>query len=160
MLALCALPAMAATGKNQRRSTVKTQSAKASVRPRGSGATAKTSTRHTKASRTKGRKARKLARAPRGQRRIENDRAREIQEALIREKYLDGVPSGVWDQRTREALMRFQGDNGWQTKIVPDSRALIKLGLGPKHADVINPESVGLPSSARDLRPGGGPAQQ
>jgi hypothetical protein len=29
-------------------------------------------------------------------------------------------------------MQKFQGDNGWQTKITPDSRALIKLGLGPQ----------------------------
>jgi hypothetical protein len=28
-------------------------------------------------------------------------------------------------------MSRLQADNGWQTKLVPDSRALIKLGLGP-----------------------------
>jgi sulfite reductase alpha subunit-like flavoprotein len=67
----------------------------------------------------------------RGQQAIESDRARQIQEALIREKYLDGDASGVWDQRTKEALSRFQEENGWQSKVVPDSRALIKLGLGP-----------------------------
>jgi hypothetical protein len=31
---------------------------------------------------------------------------------------------------------KLQGDNGWQTKLVPDSRALIKLGLGPSTASV------------------------
>jgi hypothetical protein len=28
-------------------------------------------------------------------------------------------------------MTKVQSDNGWQTKLVPDSRALIKLGLGP-----------------------------
>jgi hypothetical protein len=28
-------------------------------------------------------------------------------------------------------MAKLQADNGWQTKLVPDSRALIKLGLGP-----------------------------
>jgi hypothetical protein len=28
-------------------------------------------------------------------------------------------------------MEKLQADNGWQTKIVPDSRAIIKLGLGP-----------------------------
>ncbi len=104
-------------------------------------------------------KSRRRAVAHRGQRGIQADRAREIQQALIREKYLDGEASGVWDQRTKAALTRYQGDNGWQTKVVPDSRALIKLGLGPKHADVINPESVGVSTSAREMLPGGGQPQ-
>ncbi len=28
-------------------------------------------------------------------------------------------------------MQKFQSDNGWQTKLMPDSRAIIKLGLGP-----------------------------
>jgi hypothetical protein len=28
-------------------------------------------------------------------------------------------------------MQKFQSDNGWQTKLIPDSRAIIKLGLGP-----------------------------
>jgi hypothetical protein len=35
-------------------------------------------------------------------------------------------------------MLKFQADQGWQTKITPDSRALIKLGLGPNHSDAIN----------------------
>lgn len=66
-----------------------------------------------------------------GQKAIKQDRAREIQEALIREHYLQGKPSGVWDARTQQAMRRYQADQNWQTRIVPDSRALIKLGLGP-----------------------------
>jgi hypothetical protein len=94
---------------------------------------------------------------PRGQQSIDSDRAREIQEALIRENYLTGEPSGSWDSDTRQAMMRYQGDHGWQTKVTPDARALIKLGLGPKHAGLINPESISesIPSGARDMRPGG-----
>jgi anti-sigma28 factor (negative regulator of flagellin synthesis) len=79
-----------------------------------------------------------------GQQAIDSDRTAEIQEALIREHYLDGEPSGQWDQATREALTRFQGDHNWQTKIVPDSRALIKLGLGPSRQNLLNPESAAI----------------
>lgn len=68
----------------------------------------------------------------RGQRAIDSDRAREIQEALIREHYLTGPASGQWDSTTESAMQKFQADHGWQTKLTPDSRALIKLGLGPK----------------------------
>ena len=39
-------------------------------------------------------------------------------------------------------MERFQADNGWQSKSVPDSRALIKLGLGPDHQHLLNPESA------------------
>jgi hypothetical protein len=78
----------------------------------------------------------------RGQQKIDAARAREIQEGLIREHYLDGAASGVWDAKSQNAMVRFQADNGWQSKVVPDSRALIKLGLGPDHEHLLNPESA------------------
>lgn len=68
----------------------------------------------------------------RGQRQIDPERAREIQTALIREHYLTGPASGEWDASTEAAMQKYQADHGWQTKLTPDSRALIKLGLGPK----------------------------
>lgn len=77
-----------------------------------------------------------------GQQAIQAERTREIQAALIRERYLTGEPSGVWDDRTKKALMQYQGDHGWQTKRLPDSRALIQLGLGPTHDGLLNPESI------------------
>jgi hypothetical protein len=67
-----------------------------------------------------------------GQRQIDPDRAREIQTALIREHYLSGPASGQWDATTEAAMQKYQADHGWQTKLTPDSRALIKLGLGPR----------------------------
>src|SRR5579863_4622848 len=77
-----------------------------------------------------------------GQQKIDAARATEIQQALIREKYLDGSPTGSWDSRTEAAMARYQADNGWQAKVTPDSRALIKLGLGPNHqSDLQNLDS-------------------
>jgi peptidoglycan hydrolase-like protein with peptidoglycan-binding domain len=61
-------------------------------------------------------------------------RATQIQSALIRSGYLSGEPSGHWDAETQAAMEKLQGDNGWQTKLVPDSRAIIKLGLGSSTA--------------------------
>jgi hypothetical protein len=61
---------------------------------------------------------------------IDTERATEIQTALIKQGYFTGEPSGVWDSQTIAAMQKLQSDNGWQTKITPDSRALIKLGLG------------------------------
>ena len=78
----------------------------------------------------------------RGQQAIDSPRAREIQEALIREHYMQGEPSGKWDAATQEALQRYQAAQGWQSKTVPDSRALIKLGLGPSKDGLLNPESA------------------
>jgi hypothetical protein len=79
-----------------------------------------------------------------GQRAIDAGRAAEIQNALIRQKYLTGGPSGQWDAQTQVAMRQYQSDHGWQTKLMPDSRALISLGLGPNHA--ADPAVVHTPS--------------
>jgi peptidoglycan hydrolase-like protein with peptidoglycan-binding domain len=63
---------------------------------------------------------------------MDSQRAMEIQQALIQAHYLNGSPTGQWDPETQAAMVKYQTDNGWQAKITPDSRALIKLGLGPK----------------------------
>ena len=76
-----------------------------------------------------------------GQQTIDSDRVTAIQQALIREHYLSGAPSAKWDADTQAAMLKFQADQGWQTKITPDSRALIKLGLGPDHSGAINASS-------------------
>jgi peptidoglycan hydrolase-like protein with peptidoglycan-binding domain len=66
-----------------------------------------------------------------GQRGIDDTRASQIQASLIKSGYLSGEASGHWDAQTESAMQKFQEDNGWQTKLIPDSRAIIKLGLGP-----------------------------
>lgn len=67
-----------------------------------------------------------------GQRVMDPQRATEIQQALIQAHYLNGSPTGQWDAESQAAMVKYQADNGWQSRITPDSRALIKLGLGPK----------------------------
>jgi peptidoglycan hydrolase-like protein with peptidoglycan-binding domain len=98
-------------------------------------------TAHHKASQ-KHKKSHKTSSHQRGQQKIDSQRAKQIQEALIREHYLSGTASGVWDNATQEAMERYQAKNGWQSKTTPDSRALIKLGLGPDHEHLLNPESA------------------
>ena len=66
-----------------------------------------------------------------GQHTIEDSRATQIQTALTTAGYMQGEPTGHWDAPTQAAMQRYQSDNGWQTKLMPDSRAIIKLGLGP-----------------------------
>jgi peptidoglycan hydrolase-like protein with peptidoglycan-binding domain len=113
------------------------------------------------------RRSRKMAWKYRGQQKPDGERTRAIQQALIRGNYLKGEPSGVWDQSTRNAMVRFQEDHGWQTKMVPDARALILLGLGPSNDGLINPETAmtsgpipaGGPAD-RDLPSGGAPFRQ
>lgn len=113
-----------------------------------SAKTAKTSAKFTRSSKSKARsgsrkgKHNKKASWRRGQQKMDPERARQVQAALIREHYLSGEPTGVWDQRSQNAMVRFQASNGWQTKVVPDSRALIKLGLGPSNDHLLNPDSA------------------
>jgi len=101
---------------------------------------------------------------PHGQRGIEEERTREIQSALIQQHYLTGEPTGAWDQSTKDALTKYQADNGWQTKLTPDSRALIKLGLGPDHKGLLNPDTASIPSphelGVDTAQPGGASDQQ
>ena len=73
-----------------------------------------------------------------GQQAIDSERVTAIQTALVREHYLTSEPSGKWDAETQAAMLKFQADQGWQTRLTPDSRALIKLGLGPNHSSAIN----------------------
>ena len=102
---------------------------------------------HHKASAKKAKHAHAVA----GQRTIDPDRAREIQTALIRENYMSGSPSGQWDAESQAAMVKYQSDHGWQTKLTPDSRALIKLGLGPNHGTetvAARPEAAPLQAPA------------
>lgn len=180
VLLVCVSGAFATTTKHASKPVAKASSAKTSARTasHATHAQAKATTKTVKttsgtsshssssskrvSAKGKGRRStqpKQTARS-RGQQGIDADRARTIQEALIRAKYMDGEPSGVWDQKTKDALTRFQSDNGWQSKVVPDSRALIKLGLGPNHDNVLNPETSGLTAapavgiSPAQLQPG------
>jgi hypothetical protein len=92
-----------------------------------------------------------------GQQTVDGRRTEQIQEALIQSHYLDGEPSGAWDAKTQEALRRYQAANGWQSKVVPDARALIKLGLGPSNDKLLNPESA-MTSQVEKARSGAPPA--
>ncbi len=129
--------------KNPAAATSSTATAKKS-------STAHTTTKHTSShtsSRSSAHKTGKSVRGKkttkkRGQQAIDSTRARQIQEALIREHYMQGEPSGTWDASTQAAMQKFQADQGWQSKQIPDARALIKLGLGPSHDHLLNPESA------------------
>ena len=87
-----------------------------------------------------------------------------IQQALAKQGYLTGEPTGKFDQGTKDALVRFQAENGWQTKVTPDSRALIKLGLGPDKRGLLNPDTAVMSSphelgTQHDTAPGGSSQQ-
>jgi len=55
---------------------------------------------------------------------------------------LNSAATGTWNQACEDAMRRYQADHGWQSKTVPDSRALISLGLGPNKDHLLNPESA------------------
>jgi peptidoglycan hydrolase-like protein with peptidoglycan-binding domain len=93
-----------------------------------------TSSSSHKLSQTRHKKTRRV----RGQQAIEPERVTQIQQALIREHYLSGETDGRWDETTQAAMQKYQADQGWQTKLMPDSRALKKLGLGPDYSGAIN----------------------
>ena len=96
----------------------------------------------TSPAKTSRKRSRKRTSRVRGQQKIDSDRVRAIQEALIREHYLAGEPTGTWNQASEDAMRKYQADHGWQSKTVPDSRALISLGLGPSKDHLLNPESA------------------
>lgn len=87
-------------------------------------------------------KGKSKVRRPRGQQVIAPDRVMEIQQALIRVHYLTGEADGQWDERTKAAMQKYQADQGWQTKLTPDARALKKLGLGPDYSNAINAKNA------------------
>jgi len=91
---------------------------------------------------TSGKRSRRKSSRLRGQQKIDSERAQAIQEALIREHYMTGDATGTWNQASEDAMRRYQADHGWQSKTVPDSRALISLGLGPSKDHLLNPESA------------------
>jgi len=106
-----------------------------------SAAKKSTGATHTTSSLSRSSRKKKSVRA-RGQQKIDSERATSIQQALIREHYLSGEATGTWNQASEDAMRKYQADHGWQSKEVPDSRALIKLGLGPSNDHLLNPQSA------------------
>ena len=148
-----------ATHKNTVSTTSKTSSVTAhsasAAHPATKSKSAHSQTTSTRTGSHKGKRAKKV----KGQQKIDSERTHQIQEALIRQHYMTGEATGKWDATTEDALRRFQADNGWQNKTVPDSRALIKLGLGPSHDHLLNPESAMTTSAdAPDSTPASVPA--
>jgi hypothetical protein len=130
-------PASAKTTAHKHHKTSAKASATSAGASKSNASKATSKTRTASAGKRSSRKKR-----PRGQEKIDSERAQAIQEALIREHYLTGEATGTWNQASEEAMRRYQADQGWQSKTVPDSRALIKLGLGPSKDHLLNPESA------------------
>jgi peptidoglycan hydrolase-like protein with peptidoglycan-binding domain len=79
---------------------------------------------------------------------LDPQRVTEIQQALIREGALNGPPTGSWDDATRDAMRRYQTNNGFSATGLPDAKSLMKLGLGPHPL----PEDVQATASAQQSR--------
>jgi len=124
---------------NSARNTKSTRAVK-STRTYKSSRTTKTAADDTAGTPSRTRHGKTVARSSHmhGQQAIDPARVTEIQQALIREHYLTSEASGSWDSETIAAMEKYQADNGWQTKLMPDSRALKKLGLGPDYSNAIN----------------------
>lgn len=66
---------------------------------------------------------------------IPSDRITEIQTALIKAGYLDGPPSGQYDEATIQAMKQFQGASGFPQTGMPSAPALKKLGVSKRSND-------------------------
>ncbi len=62
---------------------------------------------------------------------LDPERVKQIQQALNREGYLPGDPTGEWDPATRAAMLRYQTMHGFPLTGLPEAKSLMKLGLGP-----------------------------
>jgi peptidoglycan hydrolase-like protein with peptidoglycan-binding domain len=96
---------------------------------------------HSGSART-GKKTAARGKRLRGQQAIEPERVTEIQGALIHAHYLSKDADGRWDTNTEAAMQKYQADHGWQTKLMPDSRAIKALGLGPDYSNAINAKNA------------------
>ncbi len=67
-----------------------------------------------------------------------NSRYREIQQALIDRGFLNGEPTGQWDQQSIDALKKFERSQHLRADGKIDSMVLIALGLGPERTRAAN----------------------
>ena len=115
--------------------------------------------RHSSASTHAGATSHKLShgrhksRRARGQQAIDQDRVTQIQQALVREHYLTTDPNGDWDSTTVAAMQKYQADHGWQTKLMPDPRALKSLGLGPDYSTALNANGSSFATPSNSASP-------
>jgi len=131
---LSAVPLRADTNQPQKSSSATQQKAQAAAKDRTHKASSgQYSTTHRSAKHRPPSKA-ALAAAARRRRaamRPQSERIEEIQQALGKSGYLSAEPNGRWDDQTREAMRRYQADNGFPVTGLPEAKSLMKLGLGP-----------------------------
>ncbi len=85
-------------------------------------------------------KKKKSARAARRQLAPDPARIREIQQALAREGFYEGDPTGKWDPQTVSAMKGFQQAKGLPPTGKIEALSLQKLGLGSATAGLAPPE--------------------
>ena len=59
----------------------------------------------------------------------------EIQEALIKQGYLEGPASGLYDENTSQAMKQFQGANRLPATGMPSAHTLKRLGVAKRSND-------------------------
>ena len=81
---------------------------------------------------------------------LQPERTQEIQQALIREGYLQGDATGEWDARTHDAMLRYQTAHGFPATGLPEAKSLMKLGLGshPLPPELDGPPKAGSPAAS------------
>ena len=113
-------------------------SKKTTAKRQNTSTASKASAKSRSASSTRNKKTRATTKKSHGQQSIDSERVTQIQQALVREHYLSSDPSGSWDAQTQAAMQKYQADHGWQTRLMPDARAIKTLGLGPDYSAAIN----------------------
>lgn len=83
---------------------------------------------------------------------IPSERATEIQKALIKAGYLDGPPSGQYDDATIQAMKQYQSANGLPQTGLPSALLLKRLGV-PKRSNDGYAVPVNAVSEAEKKRP-------
>ncbi|MEW6131269.1 MAG: peptidoglycan-binding domain-containing protein [Acidobacteriota bacterium] len=63
---------------------------------------------------------------------IPTERVAEIQSALIKNGYLQGEATGVYDETTKAAMKKYQVANNLQATGLPSAHALKRLGVGKR----------------------------
>jgi peptidoglycan hydrolase-like protein with peptidoglycan-binding domain len=84
-------------------------------------------------------KKKKSVAATRRQLSPDPSRIREIQEALVRQGFYEGEPTGKWDSQTVSAMKGFQEAKGLAPTGKIDALSLQKLGLGSPTAGIAPP---------------------
>jgi len=138
-----------ASAKKSRRTSSRSHAGRETRKGRA-GTVSSRQTRGSRNSAARGKRGRRLARSRRGRRYepqvivasgaprpapgIPPERITEIQHALIKAGFLDGPPTGLYDDATIDAMKQYQAQNGMSQTGLPSAPLLKKLGV-PKRSN-------------------------